>query len=81
MAKAEQAAAGLQALVVICYRRTAHTYAVPARNVLEWVERAANGGRKSIPEEFCINHGTPVASRQLRVNWRYDVAGVKGALG
>ena len=40
MAKAEQAAAGLLALVVICYRRTGHTYAVPARNVLEWVERA-----------------------------------------
>ena len=53
MAKAEQAATGLRALVVINYRRTGHTYAVPARDVLEWVERAANGGRKSIPEEFC----------------------------
>ena len=78
MAKAEQSATGLRALVVLCYRRTGHTYAVPAR---EWVERAAAGGRKSIPEEFCINHGTPVAARQLRVNWRYDVAGMIEKLG
>lgn len=76
MAKAEQDAAGLRALVVLCYRRTAHTYAVPARDVLEWVERAADGGRKSIPEQFCKNYGTPVAARRLRVNWRYDVAGM-----
>lgn len=81
MAKAEQSAAGLRALVVLCYRRTGHTYAVPARDVLEWVERAAAGGRKSIPEEFCINHGTHVAARQLRVNWRYDVAGMMEKLG
>ena len=79
MAKAEQAATGLRALVVINYRRTGHTYAVPARDVLEWVERAANGGRKSIPEEFCVNHGTPVSARRLRVNWRYDVAALLDA--
>ena len=81
MAKAEQSATGLRALVVLCYRRTGHTYAVPARDVLEWVERAAAGGRKSIPEEFCISHGTPVAARRLRVNWRYDVAGMMEKLG
>lgn len=81
MAKAEQAAAGLLALVVICYRRTGHTYAVPARNVLEWVERAADGGRKSIPEQFCENYGIPIAARRLRVNWRYDVAGMMEAMG
>ena len=81
MAKAERAATGLRALVVINYRRTGHTYAVPARDVLEWVERAANGGRKSIPEEFCVNHGTPVSARRLRVHWRYDVAGMMEEFG
>lgn len=79
MAKAEQAATGLRALVVINYRRTGHTYAVPARDVLEWVERAAAGGRKSIPEEFCISHGTPVSANRLRVHWRYDVAALLDA--
>lgn len=76
MAMAEQSAPGVCARVVINYRLTGHTYAVPVADVLELVERAAAGGRKSIPEQFCANYGTPVAARQLRVNWRYDVAGM-----
>lgn len=67
--------------MVAAHAKPGHTYAVPARDVLEWVERAAAGGRKSVPEKFCIDHGTPVAACQMRVNWRYDVAGMMEKLG
>lgn len=40
---AEQSAPGLCARVVINYRLTGHTYAVPVADVLELVERAAAG--------------------------------------
>lgn len=39
-----------------------------------------NGGRKSIPESWCPENGIAVAARQLRVNWRYDVAGMMEAV-
>lgn len=73
---------GLQALVVLNYRLSEHTYALPADTVLRFVEQAIdNGGRKSIPESWCQENGIAVAARQLRVNWRYDVAGMMEALG
>lgn len=73
---------GLQALVVLNYRLSEHTYALPADTVLRFVEQAIdNGGRKSIPESWCQENGIAVAARQLRVNWRYDVAGMMEAIG
>ena len=72
---------GLQALVVLNYRLSEHTYALPADTVLRFVEQAIdNGGRKSIPESWCRENGIAVAARQLRVNWRYDVAGMMEAV-
>lgn len=68
---------GITALVVINYRAGGHTYALPARQALGFVNAAINlGGRKSIPESFCAEYGLPVEGRKLRVNWRYDVAGL-----
>lgn len=68
---------GIEALVVINYRASGYTYALPVRHVLGFVNAAINGGgRKSIPESFCEEYGLPVAARKLRVNWRYDVAGL-----
>lgn len=64
----------LQALVVLNYRLAEHTYALPAADVLDFVRQAIVGGRKSIPEDWCREHGRPVNARRLRVNWRYDVA-------
>lgn len=64
----------LQALVVLNYRLAEHTYALPAADVLDFVRQAIAGGRKSIPEDWCREHGRPVNARRLRVNWRYDVA-------
>ena len=64
----------LQALVVLNYRLAGHTYALPAADVLDFVRQAIEGGRKSIPEDWCREHGRPVTARRLRVNWRYDVA-------
>lgn len=73
---------GLQALVVLNYRLSEHTYAIDADTVLRFVEQAIdNNGRKSIPEDWCQANGTPIAARRLRVNWRYDVAGMMEALG
>lgn len=72
---------GLQALVVLNYRLSEHTYALPVDTVLRFVEQAiGNGGRKSIPESWCRENGIAVAARQLRVNWRYDVAGMMEAV-
>lgn len=72
---------GLRALVVLNYRLSEHTYALPADTVLRFVEQAIdNGGRKSIPESWCQENGIAVAARQLRVNWRYDVAGMMEAV-
>jgi len=66
---------GILSTVVINYSGTYHTYAVPARKVLGFLNEAINfGGRKSIPESWCRENGLPVGQRQLRVNWRYDVA-------
>lgn len=67
---------GITASVVIYYRLCEHTYAVPADAVLQALEQAADGGRKSLPEQFCRAQGILVAQRKLRVNWRYDVAGL-----
>lgn len=67
--------AGILATVVINFRAAGHTYAVPARQVLGFVNAAVNlGGRKSVPESWCREYGVPVGQRQLRVNWRYDLA-------
>lgn len=72
---------GLRAMVVLNYRLSEHTYALPADTVLRFVEQAIdNGGRKSIPESWCRENGIAVAARQLRVNWRYDVAGMMEAV-
>ena len=65
---------GIRAAVVINYSGTHHTYAVPVRCVVGFVNAAINlGGRKSIPESWCREYGALVPQRQLRVNWRYDV--------
>ena len=72
--------AGLRALVVLNYRLAEHTYALPAADVLDFVRQAIAGGRKSIPEDWCREHGCPVIARRLRVNWRYDVAGMMEAV-
>lgn len=65
--------AGITASVVIHFRLTEHTYAVPAADVLAALQRATEGDRKSLPEQFCRERGVLVAQRRLRVNWRYDV--------
>lgn len=72
---------GLRAMVVLNYRLAEHTYALPAADVLNFVRAAVAGGRKSIPEGWCRDHGLPVNARRLRVNWRYDVAGMMEAMG
>lgn len=71
---------GLRAMVVLNYRLAEHTYALPAADVLDFVQAAVAGGRKSIPEDWCRDHGLPVTARRLRVNWRYDVAGMMEAV-
>lgn len=72
--------AGITASVVINYRLTEHTYAVPAGELLPALQRVAAGGRKSLPEQFCRERGVLVAQRKLRVNWRYDVENLVHAL-
>ena len=67
---------GVTASVVIHYRATGHTWACGPEVVLAFLNAARMGGRKSIPEEWCEQHGIEVAGRQLRVHWRYDVAGL-----
>ena len=52
---------------------------MPAADVLEFVQAAIAGGRKSIPEDWCREHGRPVTARRLRVNWRYNVAALLDA--
>lgn len=71
---------GITASVVINYRRTGHTYAVPPGDLLGFVAEARAGGRKSVPEEWCAAYGLPVTGRKLRVHWRYDVAALLDAL-
>ena len=72
---------GVIALVVINYRATEHTYACGVDAILGFIESAKAGGRKSVPEPWCESNGIVVESRRLRVNYRYDVAGLMDALG
>ena len=44
--------------------------------VVDFMRLTLNGGRRSIPPVGCAEHGVLVGQRQLRVNWRYDVAGM-----
>lgn len=67
---------GVSPLVVISYQNTRQTWAIPAADVLEFVHTAIHGGRKSIPQPWCAEHGIRIAQHQLRVNWRYDVDGL-----
>lgn len=67
---------GITASVVINYRAKEHTYACSAEWILDFLAKAKGGGRKSIPEQWCREHGLEVGSRKLRVNYRYDVAGL-----
>lgn len=67
---------GIAALVVINFRARGVTYAVPAEAVLDFMRLTLDGGRRSIPPAWCAEHGVLVGQRQLRVNWRYDVAGM-----
>ena len=75
MAKAAQRP-GIAALVVINFRARGVTYAMPAEAVLDFMRLTLDGGRRSIPPAWCAEHGVLVGQRQLRVNWRYDVAGM-----
>lgn len=67
---------GVTASVVINYRAKERTYACGADQVLDFLDEAKAGGRKSIPEVWCQEHGLEVGGRKLRVNYRYDVAGL-----
>ena len=67
---------GIAALVVINFRARGVTYATPAEAVLDFMRLTLDGGRRSIPPAWCAEHGVLVGQRQLRVNWRYDVAGM-----
>lgn len=67
---------GICSLVLINYQATHCTWAIPAADVLAFLQTAIDGGRKSIPQPWCIEHGILVDQRQLRVNWRYDVDGL-----
>ena len=80
MAKAAQRP-GIAALVVINFRARGVTYAVPAEAVLDFMRLTLDGGRRSIPPAWCAEHGVLVGQRQLRVNWRYDVAGMMDKTG
>lgn len=71
---------GIQALVFINFRISENTFAIPAADVLEFVQEAAAGGRKSIPPVWAELHGTLINQRKLRVNWRYDLAEIFGAV-
>lgn len=72
---------GVCAVVIINYRAPGVTFAVPAAHVLAFVQLAIEGGRKSIPPIWCAEHGVQVQAKQLRVNWRYDVAGMMQNIG
>ncbi len=65
---------GIRGLVVINYRRVNRTYSVDAAELMEYIALAADGGRKSVPESWCAEHGRMVPQRRLRVHWRYDIA-------
>lgn len=71
---------GITASVLIFYRISEHTWAVPAASVLKALQESAEGGRKSITEDYCATYGITVPQRQLRVNWRYDVEALVNAL-
>ena len=71
----------IAALVVINFRARGVTYAVPAEAVLDFMRLTLDGGRRSIPPAWCAEHGALVGQRQLRVNWRYDVAGMMDKTG
>ena len=64
---------GITASVVINYRYTGHTYAVSPDAILHFIGLAAQGDRKSIPEDWCAQCGIEVENWQLRVNHRYNV--------
>ena len=64
---------GISAVVVVEWRRSRRTFAVQAADVLEF--RAA-GERKSIPRQWAAVKGVEVEQRPLKVNWRYDIAGL-----
>lgn len=65
---------GVVSLVLINYRQAGTTYALTAGQCLEWIYRATDGGRKSIPEAWCRTNARRVDGRKLRVNWRWNLA-------
>lgn len=68
---------GISAVVVIEFRPIRRTFAVSAADVLAFL---AAGERKSIPWQWAAVKGIEVDQRQLKVNWRYDVAGLLARL-
>ncbi len=58
------------AAFIINFRDVKRTYFVLADNILNFIQTA---DRKSIPQSWCVQNGIEIPSRQLKVNYRYDI--------
>lgn len=59
--------------VIINFRKVDETYIVPIEVIRKAYEEAQIGGRKSIPIEFCKEHGLLIEQSRKRVRYTYNI--------